>query len=88
MGSLDMVLERFCSIVIGDVFEQEQSTKNFKIRVVGIRKPKGSFEGAKKMIGDGIQIIELCGDFWPVWTSRIIEAINKMPPFEHGSKQD
>ena len=32
------------------------------------------------MVKDGIQLIELCGGFGPVWTGKIIEAIgNKIP---------
>lgn len=75
-----MALERFGFIVVGDSFEQEQGTENFKMKVVGIKSPKEAPDVAQKMVEEGIQIIELCGAFGPVWTSRVIEATsNKVP---------
>ncbi len=75
-----MALERFGFIVVGDSFEQELGTDSFSMKVVGIRNPKESLEVARKMVADGIQIIELCGAFGPVWTSRILEATDNAVP--------
>lgn len=75
-----MALEKFGFIVVGDTFEQQQGTDNFAMTVVGITNPADAIDVARQMVDDGIQIIELCGAFGPVWTSRIIEAIdNKVP---------
>ena len=75
-----MALEKFGFIVVGDTFEQSQGTDNFQMSVVGIRKPKEAIDVAKKMVEDGIQIIELCGAFGPVWTARVIEATEGKVP--------
>jgi len=75
-----MALEKFGFIVVGDEFEQLQGTDSFQMTVVGIRKPKEAIDVAKKMVEDGIQIIELCGAFGPVWTARVIEATEGKVP--------
>jgi len=75
-----MALEKFGFIVVGDVFEQLQGTDSFQMTVAGINKPKDAIEVAKKMVQDGIQIIELCGAFGPVWTAKIIEATERKVP--------
>ena len=75
-----MALERFGFIVVGDRFEQEQGTDNFTMKVVGIQSPKEAPDVAQKMVEEGVQIIELCGAFGPLWTSKVIEATgNKVP---------
>ena len=75
-----MALEKFGFIVVGDSFEQDQGTDKFNMKVVGIRSPKEAPDVAVKMVEEGIQIIELCGAFGPVWTSKVIEATgNKVP---------
>ena len=35
---------------------------------------------AEQMVADGVELIELCGGFGPVWTGRIIDAINGAVP--------
>ncbi len=75
-----MALERFGFIVVGDSFEQEQGTENFKMKVVGVKSPKEAPDAALRMVEEGIQIIELCGAFGPLWTSKVIEITeNKVP---------
>lgn len=75
-----MALERFGFIVTGDNFEQYQGTDKFKMKVVGVKSPEEAIEVAKQMVNEGIQLIELCGGFSPVWAGKIIEAINYQIP--------
>lgn len=75
-----MALERFGFIVTGGNFEQRQGTEKFKMKVVGVSHPEEGIEAAKAMVAEGIQLIELCGGFSPVWAGKIIEAIDYAVP--------
>ncbi len=75
-----MALTRFGFIVTGDNFTQVQGTDTFKMTVVGVAKAEQGIEVAKQMVKDGIQLIELCGGFSPVWAGKIIEAIHYAVP--------
>lgn len=75
-----MALEKFGFIVTGDDFVQYQGTDKFQMKVVGVKHPKQALEVAKEMVAEGIQLIELCGGFSPVWSGRVIEAINYAVP--------
>ena len=75
-----MALTQFGFIVTGDNFEQHQGTDNFKMKVVGVSHPEQGIIEAKKMVAEGIQLIELCGGFSPVWVGKIIEAIEYAVP--------
>lgn len=75
-----MALTSFGFIVTGDDFVQHQGTDAFKMKVVGVKSPEQGLEVAKQMVEEGIQLIELCGGFSPVWTGKIIEAIDYAVP--------
>lgn len=75
-----MALTRFGFIVTGDDFEQVQGTAKFAMKVVGVSRPQDGIGVAKKMVAEGIQLIELCGGFSPVWAGKIIEAIDYAVP--------
>ena len=75
-----MALTRFGFIVTGDNFRQVQGTEKFMMTVVGVASAEQGIEVAKQMVKDGIQLIELCGGFSPVWAGKIIEAINYAVP--------
>ena len=75
-----MTLRHFGFIVVGDDFVQEQGTDKFKMKVVGVSKPKLAIDVAKSMVAEGIQAIELCGAFSPVVVGKIIEAIEFKVP--------
>ncbi|MFF7296460.1 DUF6506 family protein [Streptomyces sp. NPDC008265] len=47
---------------------------------VGVEKPEESIEAAHRLVGEGVQLIELCGGFGPVWAGRVIDAINGAVP--------
>ncbi|MFF4953355.1 DUF6506 family protein [Streptomyces chattanoogensis] len=48
--------------------------------LVGVAKPEEAIEVARRLVGEGVQLIELCGGFGPVWAGRIIEAIDGAVP--------
>ncbi|MBL8021054.1 MAG: hypothetical protein JNM27_15390 [Leptospirales bacterium] len=75
-----MALTKFGFIVTGDNFVQTQGTEKFFMKVVGVARPEQGIEAAKQMVQEGIQLIELCGGFSPVWAGKIIEAIDYKVP--------
>ena len=42
--------------------------------LIGVPQASDGVEIARALAADGVQLIELCGGFGPVWTARIIEA--------------
>jgi hypothetical protein len=67
-------------IFAGEVYEKQLDTKIFKMKVAGVADLEDAIGVAKKMVEEGVHLIELCGDFGPVWAGKIIEAIdNKIP---------
>jgi hypothetical protein len=75
-----MALKKFGFIVTGDAFVQYQGTEKFSMKVVGVNHAREGIRAAKEMVGEGIQLIELCGGFGPVWAGQIIEAIDYAVP--------
>ena len=75
-----MALSKFGFIVTGDDFVQYQGTEKFSMKVVGVSDASQGVAVAKEMVAEGIQLIELCGGFGPVWTGKIIEAIDHAVP--------
>ncbi len=80
-----MALTRFGFIVTGSNLDPEQHvmtmrSREFEMLAVGVTAPEQAVPVAKKMVRDGIELIELCGGFGPVWTARIIEAIDRAVP--------
>lgn len=75
-----MALTRFGFIVTGDDFVQCTGTEHFRMKVVGVKSPAQGIQAAREMVAEGIQLIELCGGFSPVWAGKIIEAIDYAVP--------
>jgi hypothetical protein len=75
-----VALTKFGFIVTGDNFVQQQGTPGFSMKVVGVKQASEGIEVAKQMVAEGIQLIELCGGFSPVWAGKIIEAIDYAVP--------
>lgn len=75
-----MALTKFGFIVTGDNFVQYQGTPKFSMKVVGVSQPSEAIAVAKQMVAEGIQLIELCGGFSPVWAGKIIEEIQYAVP--------
>ena len=48
--------------------------------LVGVEKPEQGVDAARRLVAEGVQLIELCGGFGPVWAARIIKAIDGVVP--------
>ena len=84
-GSYAMALTNFGFIVRGAGLDpardvQVMKTSLFKMTTIGISRPDQGLEAAQRLVADGAQLIELCGAFGPVWTAKIIEAIDDAVP--------
>jgi len=75
-----LALTKFGFIVTGDDFVQYQGTEKFSMKVVGVSDASQGVAVAREMVSEGIQLIELCGGFGPVWTGKIIEATEHAVP--------
>lgn len=75
-----MALTKFGFIVTGDSFTQYQGTDKFQMKVVGVATAAEGVVVAQEMVREGIQLIELCGGFSPVWAGKLIEAIDYAVP--------
>ena len=64
----------------GDRFVQHQGAEKFQMKVVGVADASEGIEAAQQMVREGVQLIELCGGFSPVWAGKIIEAIDYAVP--------
>lgn len=71
-----MALKKFGFIVTGDRFIQQQGTENFVMTVVGVQDPSEGINAAQTLLENGVQLIELCGGFSPIWAGKILEAID------------
>ena len=80
-----MALRRFGFIVTGAGYDPAQhrarlESPQMTTTVVGVAKPEQALPVAVQMVADGVQLIELCGGFGPIWTARVIEAIGGAVP--------
>ena len=80
-----MALTRFGFIVTGrgldpSVHRQEMSSGAFTMITVGVSRAEQGVEVARALVAEGIQLLELCGGFGPVWTAKVLEAIHGKVP--------
>jgi 2-keto-3-deoxy-6-phosphogluconate aldolase len=80
-----MALQRFGFIVKGSGYDPGRHTVSLQspeitTTVVGVSTPEQALPVAKQMVASGIQLIELCGGFGPIWTARVIDAIDRAIP--------
>jgi hypothetical protein len=80
-----MSLERFGFIVTGSGLDPAQHraeirSESFTGTMVGVTQPSEALDVARAMVADGVQLIELCGGFGPVWTAKVVEAIDHAVP--------
>jgi predicted polyphosphate/ATP-dependent NAD kinase len=80
-----MSLERFGFIVTGAgmdpaVHRTEIASDEFTSVMVGVTEPSQALSVARQMVEEGVQLIELCGGFGPVWTAAVEEAIDGVVP--------
>lgn len=48
--------------------------------LVGVATSEQGAAVARKLVADGVQLIELCGGFGPLGTARVLEAIDGAVP--------
>ena len=53
---------------------------DFRTLIVGVSSADQGVEVAREMVADGVQLIELCGGFGPVWTGKIVDATDGAVP--------
>ena len=80
-----MALTKFGFIVKGDGLDpathrQVMASSTFEMLTVGVGSCEEALPVAQEMVASGTQLIELCGGFGPIWTSRLIEAIDGAVP--------
>ncbi len=80
-----MALRRFGFIVCGSGLDAakhqtEIGSASFFMRVVGISSLDDGPVVAKRMVADGVQLIELCGGFGPEGTAAVIAAVEGQVP--------
>src|SRR5271154_1025182 len=53
-----------------------------KVKLVGIdmQKKEEVLGVAKHLVKEGVQMIELCGGFGPIWVAKVLEAIDHAVP--------
>lgn len=53
-----------------------------KVKVIGIdmKKKEEVIQVAKELVADGVQMIELCGGFGPIWVAKVLEEIHHAVP--------
>jgi hypothetical protein len=80
-----MALKRFGFIVKGAGYDPAQHTvtlasPEITTTMVGVSRPEQALAVADWMVGQGVQLIELCGGFGPIWTAKVIDAIDGRVP--------
>jgi 2-keto-3-deoxy-6-phosphogluconate aldolase len=80
-----MALRRFGFIVKGAGYDPAVHTVTLASPaittiMVGVATPEQALPVAKAMVADGVQLLELCGGFGPIWTAKVIAAIEAKIP--------
>ena len=60
--------------------ELKSDTCRFKAVGIDMHKKEEVIAVAKKLVEEGVQMIELCGGFGPLWVAKISEAIKGSIP--------
>jgi hypothetical protein len=58
----------------------ESAACRFKAVGVDMAHPEQAIDAAKALVAEGVQAIELCGGFGPVWVAKISAAIGDAVP--------
>jgi hypothetical protein len=80
-----MALTKFGFIVSGNGLDPAKhrmtmASQSFTMIAVGVPHPEHGIQIARDMVADGVQLLELCGGFGPLWTAKIIDAISGKIP--------
>lgn len=53
-----------------------------KMKTIGIdiKRKEDVIEVAKQLVKEGVQMIELCGGFGPIWVAKVLEAVHHAIP--------
>lgn len=78
-------LTKYGYIILGDGYQAEQhhatiSSSQFSSSIICAETLKHAITIAKKMVQDGIEVIELCGEFGQSGAYQIVNAINCKVP--------
>jgi hypothetical protein len=84
-GHAQMALTKFGFIVTGaglNPAEHRMVMRSgaFQMIAVGVTKASEGPAVARGLLNDGIQLLELCGGFGPIWTAKTLEAIESKIP--------
>lgn len=82
-----MALKAWAYIYLSPGFSPEKHTTTVRsadcrFTAIGIDfgEPERVIEIARQLVTDGIQMIELCGGFGPLWVAKVSEAIGGKIP--------
>lgn len=82
-----MGLQKWAYVFLSSGFKPEQhslclSSGECEVRIVGIdmTEKERVLRIARDLVAEGVQIIELCGGFGPIWIARVTEAIDGAVP--------
>ncbi|MFJ2741496.1 DUF6506 family protein [Streptomyces sp. NPDC087440] len=80
-----MALDAFGFLFTGRGLDPDQDRSvierdGFRAVLVGMADPAQAPAVAAALVDEGIQLIELCGGFGPVWTAKVIEATKSRVP--------
>ena len=80
-----MALRKFGFIVTGKGLDPQRNrmqmrSELFEMIAVGVATAEAGVPVACALVEEGVQLLELCGGFGPVWTAKIIEAIGGRVP--------
>ncbi len=80
-----MALTKFGFIVTGAQLDPQKNrvvmeSPAFTMIAVGVERAEQGVDVAKKLVAEGVQLIELCGGFGPTWTAKVIAAVESKVP--------
>ncbi|TQR44298.1 DUF6506 family protein [Paenibacillus popilliae] len=82
-----MALQNWAYIYLSPGFSPEENTIttgnqhcNFTAVGIDFNNKERVIPIAKQLVIEGIQMIELCGGFGPIWIAKVCEAINHAVP--------
>jgi len=82
-----MALKYFAYIYLGPGFDStknvsESCSESCRFKAVGMdfKDKEKVIEIAVQLVNEGVQMIELCGGFGPLWIAKVTEAINGVVP--------
>jgi hypothetical protein len=84
-GGLEMALTKFGFLVTGSELDPARHrmvmrSPAFEMIAIGVSSPEQGVAAARGLVDEGVQLLELCGGFGPLWTARILEAIGHRIP--------